>query len=79
LTLTLTSRFGPLSNVAWANMTPCDQFLDWTLPVLSGVNVLEHWRGNQKLTIQRNWYHKTKKNKTQRNLYRTPLYANKHK
>jgi hypothetical protein len=28
LTLTLTSRFGPLSNVAWANMTPCDQFLD---------------------------------------------------
>jgi hypothetical protein len=25
------------------------------------INVREHWRGNQQLTIQRNWVHKTKK------------------
>jgi len=31
--------------------------------------------GYQKWTIQRNWQHKTKKNKTQHNI----LYVNKHK
>ena len=48
------------------------------------INVREHRKGNPKRTIQRNWQHgvnNTKKNKTktQHNMYRTPLYASKHK
>jgi hypothetical protein len=44
----------------------------------------EYRRGNQKLTIQRNWQHrvhktKTNKTKTQHNMHWTPLCANKHK
>ena len=47
------------------------------------INVREYRRGNQKLTIQRNWQHgvhKTKKNKikTQHNMCWTILLANKH-
>ena len=48
------------------------------------LNEREYRRGNEKWTIQRNWQHmvhNTKKSniKTQHNMCRTPLCANKHK
>ena len=45
------------------------------------INVTEYQMGNHKWTFQRNWQHKTKKNKTkpQHNIYWTPLCANRHK
>ena len=44
------------------------------------INVKEYRRGNQKWTIQRNWVHKTKTNKTktQHNMCWTPPYTKQH-